>query len=716
MPPKNEKPCKLLIGATCLILLVLLSATSSSILRGEGGYVVALHFAAILLFLLGVAMLRISTRNISMAEEASRLHELMELQAEIDKNTLRYKSLMEGASDAIFVINPDNGFIEEMNRRATELLGYTGEELGTLASRSLIPKEEQPKFTSLVRRVKRRGMAKSEAITFKRREGGSFLGEINARLIDLPDQKLVQATIRDITFKHRAEKEVRQRNRELSILNNIIARANESLQLQAVLDITLQETLEVFNADGGAIHLMDHEGKTLQLAATLGISPELAAGIEQLALDGDPPCHLAANHHCHTIEDPSKARCKLAKLSVAEDWTCFASAPLLAKNLLVGVLHVMTRTERRFTNDEMRFFATIGNQIGIVIEHARLFEELNTKTEELLRSHRLLEKSSRQLALSQNKLQRNLALVERANLEMERLDKMKNHFLGMMSHEFKTPLTSIMSGAQYLLACMADGGDREDRKVLEMVYKGGMRLNEMLNDLLKVAKLEARNISLTKTPINLTELLQQVLEHIEPLVQERRHKITICDMNTLPSFQGDREYLEEVFTNLLENSVKFTPNSGEIHITAILTDRSALQGKREILARFNKTFMDKMGERQYIQLEVRDSGIGIDFPEQVKIFDKFYEVGEIRHHSTGKHKFQGKGAGLGLAIVKGMVEAHDGMAWVESAGASQESGGSSFFILLPLEEGVRQSTFSFMQGEGFPSEPLAARQESDEEP
>jgi signal transduction histidine kinase len=103
-------------------------------------------------------------------------------------------------------------------------------------------------------------------------------------------------------------------------------------------------------------------------------------------------------------------------------------------------------------------------------------------------------------------------------------------------------------------------------------------------------------------------------------------------------------------------------------------------------------------------VEVRDNGVGIAHEERLKIFETFYEIGDIRHHSSGKGKFQGKGAGLGLAIVKGMIEAHGGMVWVESPSDC----GSSFFLLIPLEEGSCQPSFPFMQQElAHPSPGLA---------
>jgi signal transduction histidine kinase len=570
--------------------------------------------------------------------------------------------------------------------------------MGALRGKDLVPEEEQEKFTSLVLRVRRRGRIRLEGITFKRKNGDRFLGEIEARLIDLGHEKVVHAIVRDITLKRRAEREVRQRNRELSILNNLIARANENLELKTVLDLALRETSEVFGAEGGVIHLLDPERVNLVLAATHAISPQLKPEIERCSFGPETQCRIVATQHCHTVEDFAKTPCSLGLLAARDGWRSSVAAPLLAKNRLIGIMHIMTRRERQFTPDDMKFFTTICTQIGIVIEHARLFEELNWKTEELLRSHRLLEKSSHQLSLSQNRLRKNLALVERANLELERLDRMKNNFLGMISHEFKTPLTGIMSSAEFLLANLDNVND-EERRLLAMILRGGVRLNEIVTDLLKVARLEAKTFPVTKTVLRLKEVLDLVQEQIEPLRKERDQRIVCEDMEPLPYFSGDREYLEEVFARLLENAVKFSQDGGEIRVSARVSDRRSLEGKREVLSRFNGAFYEQMGDNCYLEVEVRDSGVGIDVDEQLKIFEKFYEVGEICHHTSGKHKFQGKGAGLGLTIVKGMVEAHGGMVWVESqAHDPAAEPGSSFFVLLPLEENMRQPAFSFMQG------------------
>jgi signal transduction histidine kinase len=223
-----------------------------------------------------------------------------------------------------------------------------------------------------------------------------------------------------------------------------------------------------------------------------------------------------------------------------------------------------------------------------------------------------------------------------------------------------------------------------------------VRLNEIVTDLLKVARLEATAPPLARSPLHLQDILGALISQFTPLLAERRQRIVCGDLSALPYFSGDREYLEEVFTELLENAGKFTPDGGDIDISAQVVDRHLLVEKEAIIRRFNSGFYESMGDKCYILVEVRDSGIGISSTDQVKVFDKFYEVGDIRHHSTGKHKFQGKGTGLGLTIVKGMVEAHGGMVWVESR---PDHSGSSFSLLLPLEDQTIQPVLPFMQGE-----------------
>jgi len=611
--------------------------------------------------------------------------ELSGMQQEVAKAARRYKSLLEGAGNAIFVFNADSGVLEEVNRTGCELLGFSSAELAAMLGRDLLPAAEQEKFRSLVFQLKRRGRADSDGLRFQRKDGSLFLGEIAARLIDLGDEQVVHCILRDITVMRRHQEEIRQRNRELSILNNILTGLNRGPELKGVQEGTLVEIMELFQAGGGTLHLIGEGGAPAELC----VSQQVSRPLERLLGDAITRDPGRFRELCVQRVDPGGdpegpgGGEGIFSSAAADGWGSLTAVPLTAQNHLTGVMHLMHPALRRYSEEELRFLATAGKQVGNVIETARLFAELSWKSAELLRSHHLLEKASHNLSVSEAKLKRNLALVEQAHLDLSRLDRMKNQFLGMVSHEFNTPLTSILSGVDHLLL-QRQGTSDDATEVLQMVRDGGLRLKELVADLLKLIRLEARGGELETSAVHLERFLESLKERLKPQLEKRGQTVRLTGLDAVPFFDGDRSYLERVFGELLLNAIRFSPEGGEIEVTGRVVGSQLLWERRETLERFNSDFLRRCGDRCYLEVEVRDRGIGIPVEEQQRIFDIFYEVGEIRHHSSGRSRFQGKGAGLGLAIVKGMVEAHGGMVWVES------SGGSSFFLLLPLEQEASQ--------------------------
>ena len=622
-----------------------------------------LHLAAILLLAQAILMLWAAFRRREKVTSLGLRSEITGMQQVLAKSARRYKSLLEGAGNAIFVCNAESIRLEEVNRKGAELFGYSREELSCMLARDLLPPSEQEKFDALVCRLKRDGRAAdAEGLTFQRKDGTLFLGEIDARLIELVDEQVVHCIVRDITEKVRTGKEIWQRNRELSILNNVLTGMNQGPKLEGVLKGTLAETLELFQAAGGTIHLLE-EGAAPVLAAIQSVSPPLELLIRsELAGRGWRVPRVTV-------------RGELASEAAAQGCGSLTVVPLWAHSVLTGVMHLAHPSGHQYAPEELRFLASVGTQLGNVIEQTRLFAELSWKSAELLRSHHLLERSSHSLGLSEIKLKQNLALVEQANLELSRLDRMKNQFLGMVSHEFNTPLTSIISGAELLLQ---EGCGEQNDRVLQMVRDGGLRLKELVADLLKLIKLEARGGQLAPSALHLELSLESLRDQLQPQLTERRQTLRLTDLDALPYFDGDWKYLERVFSELLLNAMRFTPEGGEIEVTGRVVDSDSLRARSATLERFNSGFLGRCGDRCYLEVAVSDNGIGIPVEEQQGVFEIFYEVGEIRHHSSVK------GAGLGLAIVKGMVEAHGGMVWVESGQ------GSSFFLVLPLEQELIQ--------------------------
>ena len=584
------------------------------------------------------------------------------MQQEAAKSARRYKSLLEGAGNAIFIFNAETAVLEEENRLGRELFGFSKEELGSIVVRDIFDPSEYDRLRPFLYQLMRQGEADWDGAQLKRKDGSLFVGEINARMIDLGDEQVVHCLLRDITEKRRTERELSRRNRELSILNNMLTGISLGAELKAVQEATLLELMELFQAEGGTLHLSTSEVPSPALSASRRVSPELERAIRE------------------TFEGKSDELREVCVVPLGADgngWGSLTAVPVSCQERPIGMIHLVHRVPYGYPPEELRFLETVGRQMGSIVEQARLFAELKWKSEELLRSHRLLEKSSHSLSVSEAKLKQNLALVEQAHLEQSRLDRMKNQFLGMVSHEFNTPLTSIIAGVDHLL--QQQWSSREDAaQVLEMVRDGGMRLKALVADLLKLIRLEARREGLETSAIHLRMLLENLLDQLQPLFEERNQAITLRELDHLPFFQGDCVYLERVFYELLLNAIRFSPEGGEIVICGRVVDQNYLKERADLLTRFHPDFMKRCGERCYLEVEVRDCGIGIPLHEQQRIFEIFYEVGEIRHHSSGRR--QGRGAGLGLAIVKGMVEAHGGMVWVES------NSGSSFFLVLPLEQ------------------------------
>ncbi|GFO68651.1 histidine kinase [Geomonas limicola] len=627
------------------------------------------HLAAIVLLAQAILMLWTAFRRREERLSSGLRNEISGMQQQLSRTARRYKSLLEGAGNAIFVLDAETARLQEVNRKGVELFGYSKPEFPGMWGRDLVHPCDQERFRALINRLNRHGRAtESDGLTFQKKDGSVFLGEIDARVIDLGTEQLVHCIVRDITEKVRTEQEIWQRNRELSILNNVLVGMNQGPRIEEVLQVALTETLELLKAGGGALYLLQDEGAAPKLVAAQMLAPQVQGEI-LAELAATPPAAAGVR-----ILDP---QAPLAQAAAGEGWQAVTVVPLLAQNQPIGVMHLFHAEHRDYTSEELRFLGSVGTQLGSVIGQHRLFEELNWKSAELLRSYHLLERSSHNLGLSETKLKQNLALVEQANIELSRMDRMKNQFLGMVSHEFNTPLTSIISGAEHLL--QQELGAESDQ-VLGMVRDGGLRLKELVADLLKLVKLEARGDELATSALHLDDSLAELKAQLQPLLLEKRQTLKLTALDRLPYFDGDWKYLERVFSELLLNAMRFSPEGSEIEVTGRVVESDVLKARSATLERFNSDFLQRCGDRCYLEVEVRDQGIGVPAEDQQRIFEIFYEVGDIRHHSSGQGRFVGKGAGLGLAIVKGMVEAHGGMVWVESGQ------GSSFFVVLPLEQ------------------------------
>lgn len=268
------------------------------------------------------------------------------------------------------------------------------------------------------------------------------------------------------------------------------------------------------------------------------------------------------------------------------------------------------------------------------------------------------------------RLENKINELESANKRLRELDRLKSDFIIMVSHELRTPLT-LLSGYAHLLDEQVKQNSGETLPaemilgVAEGLNLGINRMRDVVNEIIKVARIASGTLDLALGPVRLSEVVTDVYEEYQEVCAKRNLNIQIGDLSRLPIVQGDGEQLKSAIYHIFSNAIKYTPDGGSIFVVG-----------------------RAVGDT--VDLIVQDTGIGVPDSEHRRIFDQFYTLGSIEHHSTSKFAFQGGGLGLGLAIVKGIVEAHNGRVWVESERRDVEQfPGSTFHILLPIER-VRQ--------------------------
>ncbi|CAG9611449.1 Alkaline phosphatase synthesis sensor protein PhoR [Bacillus rhizoplanae] len=226
-----------------------------------------------------------------------------------------------------------------------------------------------------------------------------------------------------------------------------------------------------------------------------------------------------------------------------------------------------------------------------------------------------------------------IVLVFHDITELKKLEQMRKDFLANVSHELKTPITSIKGFSETLL-----DGAMENQQFLEhflhIILKESDRMQMLIEDLLDLSKIEQQGFRLNMGVVDLKGLLEEVGIILENKANDKDIRLQV-DVNEHISVVGDAERLKQVFINLMNNAILYTPAGGTVSVRLSY-------------------------DSQNVYIKVSDTGIGIEKEEIPRIFERFYRVDKARSRNTG-------GTGLGLSIVKHLVEAHHGMITVESA-------------------------------------------------
>lgn len=312
-------------------------------------------------------------------------------------------------------------------------------------------------------------------------------------------------------------------------------------------------------------------------------------------------------------------------------------APISTSDKFFGTVEILREVE--FTGEDSTCFQTVVKQVSLPLESAILYDEL-----------------------------------KKTNEKLEKLEKLKSEFISIVSHELRTPLTSIKNSLDIMLSGRTGEITSVQNNFLSIAKRNVDRLSGIINDLLDLSKIEAGKMEYRFTALGVNEPIEFVKSTFEQLAEKKNISLCVRVETDLPQIYGDVNRIEQVLSNLVSNAIKFTPEKGEITVSAVKVSCDMLDP-----ALFYKDASSQPSRCQslikgdYVKVSVKDTGIGIKQADIPKVFDKFQQIESSLSREVG-------GTGLGLPIAKQLIEAHRGEIWIES----EFQKGTTFSFILPI--------------------------------
>ncbi|HMU94184.1 MAG TPA: ATP-binding protein [Anaerolineales bacterium] len=256
--------------------------------------------------------------------------------------------------------------------------------------------------------------------------------------------------------------------------------------------------------------------------------------------------------------------------------------------------------------------------------------------------------------------------LQKNNKVLRQLDRNKMEFIQVAAHELRTPLTIIKGYVNVLGSFPELQENAALKEVMEGIVKGSERMHEVVNTMLDVTRIENEQLRISPAPVPLKRILHELSSDFRKAAEDRNIEIIVEQDEDTPAINADPSLIQKALYHLIVNAIKFTPDGGKITLRSypVLMENHA----------------------PGVELSIQDTGIGLDAEHHELVFEKFYQVGNVSIHSSGKTSFKGGGPGAGLAIVRGVARAHGGKVWVESKGHDEVNfPGCTFHLQLPID-------------------------------
>ncbi|VUT28237.1 MAG: hybrid sensory histidine kinase BarA [Candidatus Syntrophoarchaeum sp. GoM_oil] len=560
-------------------------------------------------------------------------NELLDVNKKLQESEERFRSIAETANDAIISID-SNATIVFCNDAAETIFGYSCDEIIKKPVILLLPERSRPTFKDSINQavLSGRSYITDETVDFMglRKNGSEFPADHSVSKWKTRDGSIFfTVIIRDITERSVAERKIQTQYDELDALNNqlaitieelkttneyliatqemiehqrrllesysnVIRVLNSEIDLDRLIEKTLDSVMEFTKSQIGRVYLYDPNYETLKLHTSYGTA---MGKNEELKL-GEGLAGEAARKQSLVILEEENDELQIITLTGSVSPITNICIPVVYQDELLAVVGL--GSINRFDEDLLAFIEDFTIQYATAIKNAMTYRSIQGLANELA---------------DRNKE------IEEANKEIQRANEMKSEFLAKVSHELRTPMTSILGFTKRVMKKSEGVLPEKEIKQLEIVYRNGEELLNLVNGLLDLSKIESGQIELDIEDFNINDLVDDVVDLAIPLAEDKG--LRIVKEAEAVELTSDKGKIKEMLVNLVGNAIKFTDN-GEVRLVA------------------------ETQNEDHITLIVEDTGIGVSEEDLESIFDEFKQVG------CGSRKRHG--TGLGLAITKKYAE------------------------------------------------------------
>ncbi len=410
--------------------------------------------------------------------------------------------------------------------------------------------------------------------------------------------------LQDVSEKSRDELE--KKIIEFACINQLAKDVSSTLKLEECLRILADRIADLLSVERISLMLLDPGTRELVIKMSKGLDESIAKQV-RIKLGEGVAGWIAKEGKPLLLTDIDKDH-RFMKKGSGYKTNSLLSVPLKVKDKVIGVINVNNKAnEGVFKEDDLNVLMAISELAAIAIENARLHEEVKA------------------------------------------LDNMKSNFISNVSHELRSPLTSIKESVSLLLDEVSGSLNADQKKYLEIAKRNIERLSRLIDDLLDLAKIESGKTDMRRLFINIVTIAEDAVSSFKVLAENKNITLGIRVNPTVIKVWADPDKLTQVLSNLIDNAIKYSPKDSSVMVEVI----------------------DKRG---VVEVSVSDNGIGISQENLTRLFEKFNRLEDAIQNRV-------KGTGLGLAITKELIQLHGGEISVES----KPEEGSRFYFTLPKD-------------------------------